>query len=123
MIVVKFSLINNLNLLLMIKKLLLFTAFAIATATAMAQASGGFASSGDNPFGSTENIDDPVPEESINRPRISLGIKAGASYCMAGNPDGLDLGMSGNIGWQGGIAANANITAASVPLIVLWRIF
>ena len=36
MIVVKFSLINNLNLLLMIKKLLLFTAFAIATAIQVA---------------------------------------------------------------------------------------
>ena len=38
---------------------------------------------------------------------LSIGPKVGASYVMAGDPDGMgDLGMSGNIGFSAGVAAN-----------------
>lgn len=37
---------------------------------------------------------------------LSIGPKVGANYSLAGDPKGIDLGMSGNIGFSGGIAAN-----------------
>lgn len=37
---------------------------------------------------------------------ISIGPKVGANYSIAGDPDGMDLGMSGNIGFSAGVAAN-----------------
>lgn len=37
---------------------------------------------------------------------LSIGPKVGANYSIAGDPDGMDLGMSGNIGFSAGVAAN-----------------
>lgn len=37
---------------------------------------------------------------------LSIGPKVGVNYSIAGDPDGLDLGISGNVGFSAGIAAN-----------------
>jgi hypothetical protein len=38
---------------------------------------------------------------------LSVGAKAGVNYSLAGNPDGLEyLGVSGNVGYFGGVVAN-----------------
>lgn len=37
---------------------------------------------------------------------LSLGPKVGANYSFAGDPNGMDLGMNGNIGYSAGLAAN-----------------
>lgn len=37
---------------------------------------------------------------------LSIGPKVGANYSMAGDPDGMALGMSGNIGFSAGAAFN-----------------
>lgn len=37
---------------------------------------------------------------------LSIGPKACASYSIAGDPDGMDLGMSGGFGFSGGAAFN-----------------
>lgn len=37
---------------------------------------------------------------------LSIGPKVGVNYSIAGDPDGMDLGMSGNIGFSGGLDAN-----------------
>ena len=37
---------------------------------------------------------------------LSIGPKVGVNYSLAGNPSGMDLGMSGNIGFTAGVAAN-----------------
>lgn len=37
---------------------------------------------------------------------LSIGPKVGANYSIAGDPDGMDLGMSGNIGFSAGAAVN-----------------
>ena len=60
----------------------------------------------------------PVDDDDINNDAIttgnivykpyalSLGPKVGANYSIAGDPDGMDLGMTGNIGFSAGLAAN-----------------
>lgn len=37
---------------------------------------------------------------------LSIGPKIGANYSIAGDPDGMDLGISGNAGFSAGVAAN-----------------
>lgn len=37
---------------------------------------------------------------------LSIGPKVGANYSIAGDPDGMDLGMTGNIGFSAGLVAN-----------------
>lgn len=37
---------------------------------------------------------------------LSIGPKVGTNYSMSGDPDGMDLGMSGNIGFSAGAAFN-----------------
>lgn len=37
---------------------------------------------------------------------FSLGPKVGANYSIAGDPDEMNLGISGNIGFSAGVAAN-----------------
>lgn len=37
---------------------------------------------------------------------LSIGPKVGANYSIAGDPEGMDLGISGNIGFSAGVAAN-----------------
>lgn len=59
----------------------------------------------------------PVDEDEISTPHrsgrvvykpyaLSIGPKVGANYSMAGDPDGMDFGMSGNIGFSAGAAFN-----------------
>lgn len=37
---------------------------------------------------------------------LSIGPKVGANYSIAGDPDGMDIGMTGNIGFSAGAAVN-----------------
>lgn len=37
---------------------------------------------------------------------FSIGPKVGVNYSVVGNPEGLDLGLSGSAGFSGGLAAN-----------------
>ena len=37
---------------------------------------------------------------------LSIGPKVGVNYSIAGDPDGMDLGMTGNIGFSAGAAVN-----------------
>lgn len=37
---------------------------------------------------------------------LSIGPKVGVNYSIAGDPDGMDLGMSGNVGFNAGLAFN-----------------
>lgn len=53
-----------------------------------------------------------VTEESIEigevlKPyALSIGPKVGVNYSIAGDPDDMNLGISGNVGFSGGVAAN-----------------
>lgn len=53
-----------------------------------------------------------VTEESIEivevlKPyALSIGPKVGVNYSIAGDPDDMKLGISGNVGFSGGVAAN-----------------
>ncbi len=53
-------------------------------------------------------VDDEVPTgEVVLKPyALSIGPKIGANYSIAGDPDGMDLGISGNVGFSAGAAAN-----------------
>ncbi len=53
-------------------------------------------------------VDDEVPTgEVVLKPyALSIGPKIGANYSIAGDPDGMDLGISGNVGFSAGVAAN-----------------
>ena len=47
----------------------------------------------------------------IKRPlTISVGVKGGANYSFAGEPKAFDLGMKGNVGFQGGVAVNLHFS-------------
>lgn len=57
--------------------------------------------------------DDDVVSTTINTGSIvykpytlSIGPKVGGNYSIAGDPEGMNLGMSGNIGFSAGVAAN-----------------
>lgn len=79
------------------KKLLLLAAALMMSMCAWAQ------------YEPTSDNDD-VPAD-IKRPfTISLGAKAGVNYSFAGNPDGMDMGMKGNVGFQGGLAFNIHFS-------------
>ena len=58
-------------------------------------------------FYSADDDDISVIPVTVNKSyNISLGIKAGINYSLVSDPAGYNLGMSGNIGYQGGLAAN-----------------
>lgn len=56
----------------------------------------------------------PVEDEYVNKTHnmvlkpyaFSIGPKVGANYSLASNPEGMNLNMSGNIGFSGGVAFN-----------------
>lgn len=51
--------------------------------------------------------DDDVDGTEVLKPyALSIGPKVGANYSIAGDPDGMNLGISGNIGFSAGVAAN-----------------
>ncbi len=51
-------------------------------------------------------VDDEVPPTVLKPYALSIGPKIGANYSIAGDPDGMDLGISGNVGFSAGVAAN-----------------
>lgn len=50
--------------------------------------------------------EDPIGGEVLKPYALSIGPKVGVNYSIAGDPDGIDLGISGNIGFSAGVAAN-----------------
>lgn len=51
--------------------------------------------------------DDEIVITEVLKPyALSIGPKIGANYSIAGDPDGMDLGISGNVGFSAGVAAN-----------------
>lgn len=55
---------------------------------------------------STSSVEEAIPPSLSRSFAFSIGPKAGVNYSMASDPDGADLGVGGNIGFGGGIAAN-----------------
>ena len=52
-------------------------------------------------------VTDDVIDIVQNKPYVlSIGPKVGANYAIAGDPDGMYLGLSGNIGFNAGLAFN-----------------
>ncbi len=41
---------------------------------------------------------------------VSVGVKGGVNYSLAGDPNGFDLGTKGAVGFQGGLAANLHFS-------------
>lgn len=79
----------------MFKRILLFVALVVGLATsAMAQGlEPVFESIGDSPF--------------VSKPYVlSIGPKVGVNYSLASDPAGMNLGMSGNLGFSGGATFN-----------------
>lgn len=50
--------------------------------------------------------EDIVITEVLKPYALSIGPKVGANYSIAGDPDGMNLGISGNVGFSAGVAAN-----------------
>ncbi len=50
--------------------------------------------------------DEIIIPEVLKSYAFSIGPKIGANYSIAGDPDGMDLGISGNVGFSAGVAAN-----------------
>lgn len=50
--------------------------------------------------------DDVIISEVLKPYALSIGPKVGVNYSMAGDPDGMDIGMSGNAGFCAGAAFN-----------------
>lgn len=50
--------------------------------------------------------DDIVISEVLKPYALSIGPKVGANYSIVGDPNGMDLGISSNIGFSAGVAAN-----------------
>lgn len=47
----------------------------------------------------------------VKRPfTVSVGVKGGVNYSLAGDPNGFDLGTKGAVGFQGGLAANLHFS-------------
>lgn len=75
------------------KKLLLIAGAAMLSLSTLAQ------SSNDDEF----TID--------KRPfTVSVGVKGGVNYSLAGDPKGFELGTKGAVGFQGGLAANLHFS-------------
>lgn len=53
-------------------------------------------------------FDDLVPPPLSRSYTFSIGPKVGVNYSMAPDPTGMQLGMAGKIGYQGGLALNAH---------------
>ena len=50
--------------------------------------------------------DDSIPPTVLKPYALSIGPKVGANYSIAGDPNVMDLGLSGNIGFSAGAAFN-----------------
>lgn len=85
----------------MFKRVLLI--FAMAAAVSVSASAQG--------IGLEPTDDDPIVgpdggEFVLKNYTLSVGPKIGVNYSIAGDPDGMDLGLSGNCGFSGGVAAN-----------------
>lgn len=57
------------------------------------------------PMESTNDIT--TEGERVPKPlALTLGVKIGANYSIASNPEGINLGIGGNMGYSGGLVAN-----------------
>lgn len=80
-----------------------FLTLAVIAGMAVTASAQGIVPVDDVDVTSDENI---VISEVLKPYALSIGPKVGANYSIAGDPDGMDLGMSGNIGFSAGVAAN-----------------
>lgn len=80
-----------------------FLTLAVAVGMAVSASAQGIVPVDDEVITSDEEV---VISEVLKPYALSIGPKIGANYSIAGDPDGMDLGISGNVGFSAGIAAN-----------------
>ncbi len=80
-----------------------FLTLAVAVGMAVSASAQGIVPVDDDVITSDEEV---VISEVLKPYALSIGPKIGANYSIAGNPDGMDLGISGNVGFSAGVAAN-----------------
>lgn len=80
-----------------------FLTLAVAAGMAVSASAQGPVPVDDEVITSDEEI---VISEVLKPYALSIGPKIGANYSIAGDPDGVDLGISGNVGFSAGVAAN-----------------
>lgn len=81
-----------------------FFTLAVAVGLAVSTSAQGIAPVDDD-FVTYDDFDGTTPY--VLKPYVlSLGPKVSANYSIAGDPEGMDIGMSGNVGFSAGIAAN-----------------
>lgn len=80
-----------------------FLTLAVAVGMAVSASAQGIVPVDDDVITSDEEV---VISEVLKPYALSIGPKIGANYSIAGDPDGMDLGISGNVGFSAGVAAN-----------------
>ena len=80
-----------------------FLTLAVAVGMAVSASAQGRVPVDDEVITSDEEV---VISEVLKPYALSIGPKIGANYSIAGDPDGMDLGISGNVGFSAGVAAN-----------------
>lgn len=80
-----------------------FLTLAVAAGMAVSASAQGIVPVDDQTITSDEEI---VISEVLKPYALSIGPKIGANYSIAGDPDGMNLGISGNVGFSAGVAAN-----------------
>lgn len=80
-----------------------FLTLAVAVGMTVSASAKGIVPVDDEVVTSDEEI---VISEVLKPYALSIGPKIGANYSIAGDPDGMDLGISGNVGFSAGVAAN-----------------
>lgn len=80
-----------------------FLTLAVAVGMAVSASAQGIVPVDDEDITSDEEV---VISEVLKPYALSIGPKIGANYSIAGDPDGMDLGISGNVGFSAGVAAN-----------------
>lgn len=80
-----------------------FLTLAVAVGMAVSASAQGIVPVDDEVITSDEKV---VISEVLKPYALSIGPKIGANYSIAGDPDGMDLGISGNVGFSAGVAAN-----------------
>ena len=80
-----------------------FLTLAAAVGMAVSASAQGIVPVDDEVITSDEEV---VISEVLKPYALSIGPKIGANYSIAGDPDGMDLGISGNVGFSAGVAAN-----------------
>lgn len=80
-----------------------FLTLAVAVGMTVSASAQGIVPVDDEVITSDEEV---VISEVLKPYALSIGPKIGANYSIAGDPDGMDLGISGNVGFSAGVAAN-----------------